>query len=395
MAMPGQEDFWWRRNLRLTRGSGAFLWLAVGLLIAATVWAQAGPASEQLRQAQELVRQGKPEQAIPIYRELLKTFPDSPELRVDLSIAQFKARHYQDAMEQAKAALRLRPGLASANLFLGASYVELGEFGDAIPPLKKVLEAQPKDRNALLFLAQALSGARRYEEATEQFQRLSEVVPDNPKVWYGLGQSYEKLSKQAPGQRGDYAELARQAYERLMKLPRSRESSIHLAELRSERDEWAEAAKEWREALKIAPDDRQARAGLVWALYRARDYAAALALIDSIRKEGSDSAELKFLTGACWLNLEQPEKSIPYLEEAIGADGNLLSAQAGLGQALLRTGKAEEAIPHLKAALSIDEDGSGHFQLFRAYEAAGQKEAAKHALQDYKEFTKQLGLSNP
>jgi predicted Zn-dependent protease len=101
------------------------------------------------------------------------------------------------------------------------------------------------------------------------------------------------------------------------------------------------------------------------------------------------------LTGACWLNLEQPEKSIPYLDEAIQAEGNLLSARAALGQALLRTGKAKEAIPHLKAALPIDEDGSGHFQLFRAYEAAGQREAARQALAGYKEFTKHLLFSNP
>jgi tetratricopeptide (TPR) repeat protein len=393
--MPGQEDFWSGRNLRWTCASGVFFWLAVGLLFAATARAQTGPNAEQLRQAQELVRQGRPEQAIPIYTELLQTFPNSPELRVDLAIAQFKAKHYQDAIEQAKAGLRLRPDLARANLFLGASYVELGEFDAAIPSLKKVLEGQPNERNALLLLAQALFGNQQYQEAAERFQRVSELVPDNPKVWYGLGQSYEKLSKQAPGKRGDYAELARQAYERLMELPRSRESSIHLAELRSERGEWVEATKEWREALKIAPDDRQARAGLVWAFYRARDYRAALALIDGIRKQGSDSAELKFLTGACWLNLEQPEKSIPYFEEAIQADSHLLSAQAALGQALLRTGKASEAISHLKAGLPIDEDGSGHFQLFRAYEAAGQQEAAKHALSDYKEFTKRLLFPNP
>jgi len=393
--MLRQADSWSSRSLRLTRQRRAFPRIGVGLLFAATAWAQAGPPSEQLRRARELALQGKAEQAITIYQELIQTFPNSPDLLMDLSIAQFKASHYRDSIEQAKAALKLQPELPSANLFLGASYVELGEFGAAIPPLKKVLEAQPNERNARLMLAEALSGARQYEEAAEHFQKLSELVPDNPKVWYGLGQCYEKLFQQSPGQHKQYQELARQAYNRLTELPRSRESCIHAAELRAESGEWVEAAKEWREALRIAPDDGRARSGLVRALYRARDYTAALALIDSLGKDGLDSAELKFLTGACWLNLEQPERSIPYLEEAIQADGYLLSAQAALGQALLRTGKAKEAIPHLQAALSIDEDGSGHFQLFRAYEAAGQTEAAKQALSDYKEFVKRLLLSNP
>ena len=180
-----------------------------------------------------------------------------------------------------------------------------------------------------------------------------------------------------------------------MRLPRSSEAYVHAAELRAESGEWAEAARQWREALKLAPDDGRIRTGLVWALYRSRDYEAALALIDSMRKGNVDSAELNFLSGACWLNLEQPEKSIPYLEKAIEADRHLLPAQAALGQALFQTGKAKDAIPHLKAALSIDEDGSSHFQLFRAYETAGQAEAARQALSDYKEFTKRLRLANP
>ena len=119
------------------------------------------------------------------------------------------------------------------------------------------------------------------------------------------------------------------------------------------------------------------------------------ALIDGMRKGDPDSAELNFLSGACWLNLEEPEKSIPYLEKATGADSHLLPAHAALGQALLETGRAKDAIPHLQAALPIDEDGSRRFQLFRAYAIAGQGESARQALSDYKEFTKRLRLANP
>jgi len=338
---------------------------------------------------------GKPEQAIPIYQELVGAVPNNPELLTDLCIAEFKAKRYRDAIGHAQAALRLRPDLLSANLFLGASYVELGESAAAIPSLNKVLGAQPNERNARLMLAQALSGAKRYKEAAQQFGKLSELVPDNPKVWYGLGQTYDRLSQRTRGEREKYRELAQQAYDRLMRLPRSSEAYVHAAELRAESGEWAEAARQWREALKLAPDDGRIRTGLVWALYRSRDYEAALALIEGMRKGDADSAELNFLSGASWLNLEEPEKSIPYLEKAVGADSHSLPAQGALGQALLKTGRAKDAIPHLKAALPIDEDGSGHFQLFRAYKIAGQGEAAKQALSDYEGFTKRLRLANP
>ena len=333
---------------------------------------------------------GKPEQAAIIYQDLVKTFPNNPDLRLDLCVAQYKARQYRDSAKQAEAALKLRPDLPAANLFLGASYLQLGEFAAAIPPLQKVLEQQPTERNALLALAEALSGARRYEQAADEFQRLSEIVPDNPKVWYGLGQCYDKLSEKEPDRGEHYRELAQQAYNRLEQLPPSPESYIHAAELRDKSSEWVEAAKVWRKAVALAPHDNRARAGLTWALFRARDYKSVLEVIESMREDGADSAVLNFLSGGCWLNMEQPEKSIPYLEKAIAADSNFLPAQAALGQALLRTGKAREAIPHLQAALSVDEDGTIHFQLYRAYTVAGQAEAAKQALSNYEEFKKQL-----
>ena len=393
--MPSEKGFPASRSPRLLRLSQSSGWICAGLLCAGTLWAQADQASEKLRQAREFVIAGKPEQAIPIYQELVGAVPNNPELLTDLCIAEFKAKRYRDAIGHAQAALRLRPDLLSANLFLGASYVELGESAAAIPSLNKVLRTQPNDHNARLMLAQALSGAKRYEEATQQFGKLSELVPDNPKVWYGLGQTYDRLSQRTRGEREKYRELAQQAYDRLMRLPRSSEAYVHAAELRAESGEWAEAARQWREALKLAPDDGRIRTGLVWALYRSRDYEAALALIEGMRKGDADSAELNFLSGASWLNLEEPEKSIPYLEKAVGADSHSLPAQGALGQALLKTGRAKDAIPHLKAALPIDEDGSGHFQLFRAYKIAGQGEAAKQALSDYKGFTKRLRLANP
>lgn len=377
------------RAPRLTRMATIWQMCAI-LLCGATIRAQVAPSSEPLRRARDFVIAGKPEQAVPIYQELVRKFPNNPALHVDLCVAQYKARRYRDSAEAAKAALRLQPELPSANLFLGASYLQLGEYAAAIPPLQKALEAQSTERNARLALAEAFSGAGQYEQATQQFQKLSQILPDSPKVWYGLGHCYDKLSELAPGQSARYRQLAQQAYNRLDQQPPSLESRIHAAELLDRSSEWMEAAKLWRKALELAPHDNRARGGLAWALFRARDYKPALKVIESMRKDGFDSAVVNFLTGGCWLNLQQPEKSIPYLEKAIAADSHFLPAKAALGQVLLQTGKARAAIPYLRAALSVDEDGTTHFQLYRAYSITGQTEAAKRALADYEEFKKRL-----
>jgi predicted Zn-dependent protease len=174
----------------------------------------------------------------------------------------------------------------------------------------------------------------------------------------------------------------------LMVLPTSFESHLHAAEVHSAEQRWREAALEWREALRLAPEKPAIRVGLGEALFRSRDYQASMAALQPLL--GSDSAEVQFLYGASLLNLQQPLDAVPYLREAIARDARLLPASAALGQALLQTGKAGEAIPLLQAAVSADRDGSIHFQLFRAYQLTHRDAEAKRALADYQRFRASL-----
>jgi predicted Zn-dependent protease len=167
------------------------------VLAASVLWAQPEDAAANAQRARELVVAGKVEEAIPIYLELAREFPDNAAILVNLSVAEFKAMHYRDAAAHASAALRLQPDSPAANLFLGSSYEELGEHLLALPPLERVLAGNPQERNARLMLAEALLNLERYEEAAAQFQKASELAPENPKVWYGLGRAFDALSENA------------------------------------------------------------------------------------------------------------------------------------------------------------------------------------------------------
>jgi predicted Zn-dependent protease len=293
-------------------------------------------------------------------------------------------------------------------------------------------------------------------------RQLSESLPDNPRVWYRLGQTYDALAERAftelqktdaesaygyavagnlflkqrrlgsayaayreslskgvaiPGVHAGLAQiyketghsdlaaaeaeleralqpippprpyetfrrLAREAYDHLKLLPSSAEAHLQAARELDEHGQYVQAAAEWREALKLSPGNPDAQMRLAWALYRSRDYDSAMRELAAM----PESADVSFLRGASLLNLEQPDKAVPYLERALAAKPTFPSAQAALGQALLRVGKAEQAIPHLKAALPADEDGSTHFQLLRAYQQAGHEQLAQAALAEYQQF---------
>jgi len=167
------------------------------LLLTALASAQAPGAAEKARRARELVLAGKTEEAIVLYEELVKADPRDASLRMNLSIAQFKAGRYRGAIAHAEEALRLRPAMITANLFLGASYLELGDAANAAGPLERFVQAQPKDRNARLMLARATLALERYDDAVTHYQAAADLMPQNAAAWYGLGQAFEALSARA------------------------------------------------------------------------------------------------------------------------------------------------------------------------------------------------------
>ncbi len=179
-----------------------------------------------------------------------------------------------------------------------------------------------------------------------------------------------------------FARLAQNALAHLQQLPESPEIHELRAEQLRARRQNLESAKEWRKALTYAPNDERSREELLSSLYRAKDYPAALKLADELLRESPPSPELNFIKGDILLSSEEIEKAIPHLETALKFNPNLLAAHHALGRAYMQVGRQAAAIPHLQAALSIDEDGSLRYQLARAYQATGQTELAKKTLEE-------------
>jgi predicted Zn-dependent protease len=225
-----------RRLLRITNV------LAAGVLLGSRslMVAQPGDAADRWRRANELMQAGKPDQAIPLYRELAASSPRDPSIGINLAIAQYKAHHYRDAIEECESLVKLQPQLFSAWLFLGASQLELGDAASATVALKKAAGLSPGDRNARLMLADALLAQDRYAEAAGHFEELRQTMPDSPRIWYGLDRSYEGLAIEA----SDRLETA---------APGSPETLALTGDFELERQQFARALQRYRQALAARP----------------------------------------------------------------------------------------------------------------------------------------------
>jgi predicted Zn-dependent protease len=180
--------------------------------------------------------------------------------------------------------------------------------------------------------------------------------------------------------------LAVQAFTRLGELPASTELHELRARIYSGQKKYSEAASEWKAALALSPGDAQIRKQLAISLKFGQNYEEALPAFQALLARDPGSAELNYLTGDTLLDLQRAEKAIPLLTRAVRLDPKLLAAHKSLARADIAIGKAMEAIPHLKAALVTDKDGSLHYQLAKAYQATGQPQLAKSMLAEYQKM---------
>ncbi len=173
-----------------------------------------------------------------------------------------------------------------------------------------------------------------------------------------------------------FDELAREAFSKLGSLPESVELHAVKAEIAAGQGRFVDAVEEWKAACKLDPQNGALEISLAVAMHDAGDYKNALTLLTKVSQKLPD---IEYLIGNSLLRLEQPEAAIPHLQAALRMEPGIRPAQAALGSAYVRIGKPAAAIPYLEAALGVDDDGSLHYQLARAYQSSGNTVKAKQA----------------
>ncbi len=184
-------------------------------------------------------------------------------------------------------------------------------------------------------------------------------------------------------------QLALEAFGHLSGLPESVELHALKARVLHGHNQDVQAANEWRAALLLSPGNQRLKNELATSLFLAHDYKPAMLLMDELLQNDANSADLNFMMGESLLRTEQPDKAVPYLETALHVNNAMLPAHASLGLALAKLNRGGDAIPHLEKALTLDDDGSLHYSLARAYQQAGNSQRSRELMAKYQRIQKQ------
>ena len=370
------------------------------------------------------LRSGQPAQAIAPLKRFAATQPEHRQARQMLIDAATAAANHSEAVIHLRKFAEWEPAKPGIWYGLGHAYQELAaSLFAGIPPesgywlalaadsrrqtqsraafllYRKAMEKLPKMRGLHASVAAIYQSTNHLDWATSELKLEAALGAPNCKpaptleCYFAASRHSQVLASPLKTLETlywkirSYDALSREAYARLLTLPPSAESHRFQAESHRAQGRHAEAAESWRAALALAPSDASLEFELASTLAQRRDFDGAQGILTGLLAHQPTATDLNFLQGELLLNQQKPAEAIPFLSKAAA---KLLPARASLGRALSQSSRPSDAIPHLKAALSLDTDGGLHFQLARAYQSTGQAELAKQTLAAYQQIQKRV-----
>jgi Flp pilus assembly protein TadD len=289
-------------------------------------------------------------------------------------LAAFAAHRYADASGLFAQAEAQNPGRSDALLMEGKSLANADRFAESEQALRAYLTQHADSSDALFMLGFVLNRENKpadsltiYTEAA----RLATPKSDDLKV---VALDYVLLN--------DYPDAIHWMEKAVAFDPRNEEAWYGLGRCYYTQSRFSDAENAFRHALDLDARDVKAEAnlGLAYEMDNhpsdaERAYQAAVTLANS----DPQTDEWPYLDyGSFLLEHDRPADALPLLQRAAAVAPHCAECLGKLGRALTLTGKADAGVSELRQAVALSpKDPKLHYDLGRAYRAAGELEQAK------------------
>jgi len=210
-------------------------------------------ASIHFRLGSEFLQRGDPTSALREFMEAEKLNPDDATVQFGLGSALNAKGRFQEGLQHYRKALDIDPKFTEAHNAIGATYLELGHWDDAIREFEITL-------NDLLYLTpfyvENNLGRAYYKKgdlprAIEHFRRAISMKPDFGLAYYNLGWAY-KDNKQTEDAMAAF--LAATTY-----VPNLMDAHLQLGILSFDSKKREQAKKAFEEVIRLGPQSDSAR----------------------------------------------------------------------------------------------------------------------------------------
>ncbi len=344
------------RDLRSSPRTTVFrLFLAAAILSAFVFSGRAQDASSAaapkppLAQADSLLNEGKPAEALALLNELAAKDPKTPGVEGMLGKAYFQSKKYTEAIVHLQTALQQNSEDLESTQLLALSYYASGDYQHALPLLEKLGPELPKtNADGPYLLGTCYIMTQRWDDARKTFAKMFSVSPDSGMAYLVFG----KILIRARMEDRATPEIVK-ALELDPRLPMAH---FLLGEIALFKKDPEGAVNEFQKELAINPT--------VWLVYWRLGDAY-------VRLEKYDEAE-KVLKEAIWLNewssgayillgeiaLKKNDSGIAvgFLERALKLDPQNYWVHYFLAKAYHNLGRTAEANQHFEISKSLRDD---------------------------------------
>jgi len=209
--------------------------------------------------ATSLTAKGQIDDAIAVWRQALDMNPADDRANHSLASLLMKTGRFAEAQPLLEQALRANPGYPVANTDLGVVLAAGGRIGEAIPHFEKELAISPRSAYAHSNYARALAQFGHLDQAIVQFRLAVEDEPDDASVHTNLGRALAMQHDPAS---------AIAEFEKAIQLNPDYPTAHHYLgdALYFAQGRAAPALAQWRELLRLDPDNLAVLAQCAWVL---------------------------------------------------------------------------------------------------------------------------------
>jgi tetratricopeptide (TPR) repeat protein len=205
----------------------------------------------------------------------------------NLALCSEKLGRREEAVQQFKRALAIKPQFGTAWLALGQLYEDTGRQDDADGCFRRALTNRVNTADDLAMLARFCLSRHWFEAAATNFGDAIQLRPSDPGLLLEAGRSLSAL--------GRHVEAAQRYAEAVQLEPDEAQPHLQLGVEMGRLDQPEPAETEFREALRLKPDWLEARLDLGIALFKQNKMGEAREQIDQVlQRNPTDPLALKY-----------------------------------------------------------------------------------------------------
>ena len=261
-----------------------------------------------------------------IIKRIIEQFPENIEvLHIDGQISMFGGRH-EDAIITFRNVLATKEDHHGALLNLSRAYVEIGQEGEAIKALEKLVKFNPKSADVLLALGNLNKKSGNKDMAISNYEACISADTDAIDCYKEISAIYQ------------------------------------------EDGEVEKSVTPLSEIVRLSPKDAGAKVALAKAFKHLDKTGEAIVHLENAVKIDGENSEARYELGTIFAQNKQTTKAMGYLKMAVSLSPDIADYHNALGLVYLNQVRVDGAIKSFKEANSLEEREEFKRNLNEAYE---------------------------